>query len=129
MKAIDKRLDDAWRVLVKLKAKNKCEVCGKTKYLNAHHIFTRRNKAVRWNVDNGVALCPSHHTLSSRFSAHATPVTFNVWLKKNRGQEFIDLLTFKSNQISKLHQFEKEIILKELKTKIKEYELPTIYRK
>jgi len=59
-KGIDKKLDNAWSKLVKLRAGNKCEIklCGKTKYLNSHHIFTRRNKAVRWSVLNGVALCP-----------------------------------------------------------------------
>lgn len=118
LQKLENDLDEAWRVLVKLKAGGKCEVCGKKENLNAHHIFTRRNKAVRWCLDNGLALCPFHHTLNSKFSAHATPVTFHPWLVKNRGQSFLDLLTFKSNQISKLHIFEKQIILKELQEEI-----------
>lgn len=120
-KGIDKKLDNAWSLLVKLKAGMKCEIetCRKKKYLNSHHIFTRRNKAVRWCVDNGVALCPSHHTLNSKFSAHATPVTFTAWLEKTRGKDFIEMLTYKSNQISKLHAFEKELLLIELNKEIK----------
>lgn len=122
MKKIEKRLDDAWSSLVKLKAGNKCEVfnCGKTKFLNSHHIFTRRNKAVRWSLDNGIALCPSHHTLSSSFSAHGTPIKFTDFLKKYRGKNYIDLLTHKSNQIVKRHVFEKELLLKELQKEIKQ---------
>ncbi len=121
-KGIDKKLDDAWSLLVKLKAGNRCEVfnCGKTKQLNAHHIFTRRNKAVRWSLDNGIALCPSHHTLDSRFSAHGTPIKFTDFLKKYRGENNIDLLTYKSNQIHKWHKFEKELLLKELLKEIKQ---------
>ena len=124
-KGVDGKLDKAWSLLVKLRAGMKCEIatCRKTRYLNSHHIFTRRNKAVRWSVDNGVALCPSHHTLNSKFSAHATPVTFNRWLENNRGKEFLEMLTYKSNQISKLHKFEKQLLLKELLKEIKTLEL------
>jgi len=119
-KGIDKKLDNAWSKLVKLRAGNKCEIklCGKTKYLNSHHIFTRRNKAVRWSVLNGVALCPGHHTLNSNFSAHATPILFHNWMVETKGQDFIDKLTFKASGISKLHKFEKEIMLKELNHEI-----------
>ena len=124
-KGINKRLDDAWSLLVKLKAGNRCEIptCKKREYLNAHHIFTRRNKAVRWSLDNGIALCPSHHTLSSTFSAHGTPIKFTDFLTKYRGEGYIELLTYKSNQIVKRHVFEKELLLKELKKEIKQLEL------
>lgn len=49
MKAIDKRLDDIWRKLVKLKAGNKCEIetCQKTTNLNSHHVYSRVMKSVR----------------------------------------------------------------------------------
>ena len=120
-KGIDKRLDDTWSLLVKLKAGNRCEVfnCRKMKQLNSHHIFTRRNKAVRWSLDNGIALCPSHHTLSSSFSAHGTPIKFTDFLKNYRGENYVELLTYKSNQIHKWHKFEKELLLKELLKEIK----------
>ena len=124
LKGVDGKLDIAWSLLVKLKAGMKCEIqgCGKTKCLNSHHIFTRKNSSVRWCADNGVALCPSHHTLSPSFSAHGTPVKFVDWLRNYRGHNFVDVLTLKSNQISKLYLFEKEIILKELNKEIKSYE-------
>jgi len=119
-KGIEKKLDNAWSELVKLRAGNKCEIeyCGKVRYLNSHHLHTRQNKAVRWAVINGVALCPNHHVLSSKFSAHGTPTLFHVWLVKYKGQDFIDRLDFKARGISKLHKFEKELLLKELQTEI-----------
>lgn len=121
LKGVDGKLDDAWSLLVKLRAGMKCEIqmCGKTNYLNSHHIFTRKNRSVRWAVINGVALCPSHHTLDSKFSAHGTPTTFTRWLIENKGQQFMDILTLKANAISKLHKFEKEIMLQELNKEIK----------
>ncbi len=48
-----KLLDIIWSSVVKLKAKNKCEVCGKSgKYvrLNSCHIVGRRYRATRWGT-------------------------------------------------------------------------------
>ncbi len=122
MKKIDKKLDDAWSLLVKLKAGMKCEIprCGKTS-IQSHHIFGRRSKSVRWDVMNGLCLCSWHHTLNSKFSAHATPVTFNKWLEETKGSDFVELLTIKHNQTSHLHPFEKELLLKELNKEIDKY--------
>ena len=122
-KGIDYKLDQAWALLVKLKAGNKCEIprCGKTK-LDSHHIFTRRNKSTRWEVMNGVCLCAWHHTLNSKFSAHATPVTFTEWLYETKGEDYMQLLRIKANQTSKLHPFEKELLLKELQKEIENYD-------
>lgn len=123
LKGIDGKLDDAWSLLVKLKAGMKCEIkgCARIKQLNSHHIFTRKNRSVRWSTMNGVCLCPSHHTLDSKFSAHGTPILFTNWLIKERGQNYVDILTLKANSISKLHKFEKEILLKELLKEIESY--------
>ena len=122
-KGLDKRLDDAWSKLVKLKAGNKCEVCHKTRYLNSHHIYSRSKKSTRWHVKNGICLCVGCHTFSSSFSAHKTPIEFIDWLRNKKGEAFIDRLRLRANAISKLHVFEKEILLKELLTEIKKYEL------
>ncbi len=44
MLAIDKRLDESWSKLIKLKANMKCEFCGvEDDTLAPHHIFGRRN--------------------------------------------------------------------------------------
>ena len=120
-KGIDKKLDVAWSLLVKLKAGMKCEIpnCGKT-VLNSHHIYSRSKKSTRWSTMNGICLCVGHHTFSSSFSAHKTPLEFIRWLDQYKGQEFMDLLMLKANQTSKLHPFEKELLLQELNKEIKE---------
>ena len=111
---LDKKLDTAWSKLVKKKAGNMCEYCYKTTGLNSHHIYSRSNRSVRWDVKNGVCLCAYHHALSSKFSAHKTPIEFILWLEDKKGKDFIMLLRLKANSISKLATFEKEIILNEL---------------
>lgn len=115
----DKALDDAWSLLVKLLADYKCEVCGKIRPLNSHHIYTRAMWSVRWDVLNGVCLCVGCH-IGNKLSAHKTPLTFDRWLLKSRGQDKLDLLEAKAHQISKLHPFEKELLLKELLNEINE---------
>jgi len=100
-KAITKRKDIEWAKLVKEQAGYKCEYCGKTETLNSHHIFSRSNRSVRWDVDNGVCLCVAHHTFSSAFSAHKSPIEFIIWLQEKRGQEWYDNLRIKARSIYK----------------------------
>lgn len=118
-KGIDKKLDDAWSLLVKLRAKMKCEYCHTSRNLNSHHIYSRRKKSTRWSTMNGICLCVSHHVFGIRFSAHKTPLEFIDWLYRYKGTEFIDLLRIKANAVSKLHRFEKELLLIELNKEIK----------
>jgi len=117
-KGIDKKLDTAWSLLVKLRAGMKCEYCGKTETLNSHHIYTRRNRSTRWNVKNGICLCVSHHTFNSTFSAHQAPLEFIEWLKTYRNSEEIDNLKLKANSTMKFMKFEKEKMLEELQNEI-----------
>lgn len=100
-KAITKREDAKWAIKVKEQAGFKCEYCGKTETLNSHHIFSRSNRSVRWDVDNGVCLCVAHHTFSSAFSAHKSPIEFIIWLQEKRGQEWYDNLRRKARSIYK----------------------------
>lgn len=121
LKGIDGKLDEAWSLLVKLKAGNKCEVCGKSSPLNSHHIYSRSNRSVRWDSNNGVCLCVGHHTFRSDFSAHKTPIEFIEWLYNKKGVQFMDKLRLKANGLGKFTKFEKEILLKELKKEIEKY--------
>ena len=121
-KGIDGKLDKAWSLLVKLRANMKCEIpnCNKPT-LNSHHIYSRSKRSTRWDVHNGICLCVGHHTFRSDFSAHKTPIEFTQWLYKYKGQAFIDRLGYKANHISKLHIFEKQVLLQELEKDIKNY--------
>lgn len=121
-KGIEGKLDVAWSLLVKLKAGMKCEYCGATsKQLHSHHIYSRSKKSTRWHVQNGICLCVGCHTFSSRFSAHKTPLEFTQWLIRYKGQDYIDRLQIRANSVSKLHAFEKKILLDELNKEIETY--------
>jgi len=120
LKGIDGKLDTAWSLLVKLRAGMKCEIqgCGK-KVLNSHHIYSRSKRSTRWHPENGICLCVGHHTFSSSFSAHKTPLEFIRWLDEYKGGRYMDNLMIRANTVSKLHKFEKELLLKELNEEIK----------
>lgn len=95
------KADRLWAEVVKLRAGNKCEYCGKTAGLNSHHIFSRSNASVRHDLDNGISLCIAHHTFSSTFSAHKAPAEFMAWIEEQRGAEWLLELRKKAKSVSK----------------------------
>ena len=115
-KILKKQLDKLWAEVVKQRANNICEYkdCKKTTYLNSHHIFSRSNLSVRWDIKNGVCLCSGHHTLTND-SAHKNPVEFVEWLKQKRGEKWYNELRLKANQVKKWTNEELESLLEELK--------------
>ena len=115
-KVLRKQLDKIWSEVVRKRANNICEykTCKKTTYLNTHHIFSRSNLSVRWDLNNGICLCSGHHTLTND-SAHKNPIEFVEWLKKERGDQWYNELRLKANQIKKWTDQELESLLEALK--------------
>lgn len=112
-------LDDTWSKAVKERVGYKCEYCGKTETLNSHHIFSRSNKKVRWDMDNGICLCVLHHVFGI-FSAHKSPLEFGEWLKETRGIDWYERLREKAKlnttvKYTKPNKAEEQIIREELK--------------
>ncbi len=101
-----KKLDILWSEAVKIAAGNKCLVCGKTKYLNSHHFYSRSNQSVRWAIENGCSLCSGHHTLCNN-SAHKAPADFVEFMIEERGEKWLADLRVKKNTIRK--QFYEEV--------------------
>ena len=112
-KKLRDQLDHYWAVIIKQRAGNVCEYCSKVNYLNSHHIFGRSNLAVRWDLENGICLCPGHHTFST-FSAHQSPA-FTDWIKERIGIERYRRIEARSYTIRKWTIPELEELLKEFK--------------
>lgn len=83
--------DREWAKAVKEKFGNKCIICGATKMLNAHHLIPRQIKEFKYDIRNGVALCPKHHRFSFELSAHQNPIMFIAWLKKEKPNLIFEL--------------------------------------
>jgi hypothetical protein len=78
-----------WSLAVRARDGNKCAVCGKTEYLNAHHLVPKeRFPQHQLNVDNGISLCPSCHKYGS-FSFHRHPLWSAQWLEQNRPKQYM----------------------------------------
>ncbi|MCK4576814.1 hypothetical protein KAU34_10430 [candidate division WOR-3 bacterium] len=103
---LTKYLDVLWAKAVKLRANNQCEVVtdrrcpnksgeGQGKGLNAHHVIGRSNLNVRWDVNNGVALCVKHHVFSI-WSAHKNPFWFLQKIIDIRGKMWYDRINKKA---------------------------------
>lgn len=115
--SLEKKLDNLWSEAVKIKAGNICEYCSRRDTLNSHHIISRANKSTRWDLENGVCLCVSHHTFSNIFSAHLTPLEFVDWIYNTRGKKEIDQLRKESQKKADLSISK----LQEIKTYLEEY--------
>lgn len=107
-------LNKLWSEIIR--SKGKCEFCSETKYLNAHHHYGKRASSVRWDIDNGVCLCPSCHVYSSVFSAHQTPATFVRWINKKRGKNWEERLRKKHAQVVKYSIADLEALVIRLKS-------------
>lgn len=112
-------LDTLWAKIIKARANNKCEYCGKSEHLNAHHLFSRSNNSLRWDLDNGICLCVTHHVFGI-FSAHKAPLEFAEWVKETRGIEWYENLRKKAKEIKQVDELWLEEMIKEYKEKLKQ---------
>ena len=85
--------DKEWADKVKDRDGRKCVVCESlgiisTERLNAHHIIVRENHETKFDVMNGLSLCPTHHFFNRQISAHNNPIGLFIWLEKNRPEQF-----------------------------------------
>lgn len=108
-KGLIKKLDNAWSE--RIRQYGRCEVCGKTNRLNAHHFYSRSIRVVRWDIDNGFCLCVGCHVFSPNFSAHKTPAEFFEWAVEKRGREWYDDLKTKKNTIKKIIDADFDLIM------------------
>jgi len=90
--------DIEWANAVKDRDGRKCVICGNPERLNAHHIIVRENHSVKYDLMNGLSLCPLHHFFNRQISAHNNPLGLIMWLEKNRPEQ-LNYLKEKMNAI------------------------------
>ena len=96
IKTIKAKCDKLWSEIIR--SKGYCEICGTTVNLNAHHIISRHNKVLRWDLQNGICLCVSCHKFSTH-SVHNDPLGFMEFFKKKNPEDY-KYLKNKKNQIA-----------------------------
>jgi len=102
--------DALWRWIVKERGAGRCQYNGCcNRGEEAHHIFSRRNMSVRFDIDNGILLCRDCHSF-----AHTRPEEFNAVMWLDMGFIF-DGLQEKSKVIVQYKNFELSEIVERLK--------------
>jgi hypothetical protein len=70
-------LDQLWSKAVNARYNGICPVCGR-KGCHAHHIFPRRKRVLRWDINNGIYLCPVCHDLAHKQQSKFYRLTDNI---------------------------------------------------
>ena len=94
-----------------VRARGRCDRCGKTQNLQCAHIISRSHLATRWSLDNLLCLCPDCHI---NF-AHKNPLAFADWVRGKIGEEKYDLLKEVANHTTDYCVADYELKLKILK--------------
>jgi hypothetical protein len=72
--ALGREADRLWSLIVR--GVGRCEACGSKERLQAAHGFSRRYRATRWDLRNGVCLCAGCHVRYTH-----DPLGWEDWLK------------------------------------------------
>lgn len=87
--------DRRWAQEIKERDGGICRRCG-DRGSDAAHIFSRRYKAIRTNLTNGLVLCRRDHRW-----AHEHPEDFSEWARREIGAEVYDVLLLASRGTQK----------------------------
>jgi hypothetical protein len=113
----DKKLLLHWRTAVINRANHKCEYpdCSiNFTQLHPHHLYSRRYVTMRYNIDAGIALCPSHHVMGGD-SAHLDPdFKERIIACGVRSREFFDNLRIERNRVQKNNAAWKQLCYEKL---------------
>lgn len=114
----DKKLLKLWGAAVIERAGHRCQYpdCNVNyTQLHPHHLYSRRYVTMRYNLEAGIALCPSHHTMGGN-SAHLCPDFKDTLIATGvKTAEFFDRLRAERNRIQKNNQAWKDECYEKLK--------------
>lgn len=89
VKTLRNKADKLWSQAVRQRD-GVCRRCGRGPEeitLQAAHVISRRYKAIRWDLRNGIALCMGCHHWG-----HKQPVEFDWWVQELIGKETYESL-------------------------------------
>lgn len=104
----NKSLDALWSKAIRRRDK-KCQVCHATEHLQAHHIFSRNNYGLRWDLENGITLCAKCH-LFGNASAHKSPLLFAEFLRELKGDKWYYEMITKAKKTRGVKDVDKEAV-------------------
>ena len=124
---IRNRILRLWSVKVRERDGGKCIHCGfvagtlndkgNAVKCDAHHLLTKfsKNNPLKFDIRNGVTLCPSCHKFSNVFSAHHCPILFAEWIRLNRSDQYQFVLTFHAEKVD----LDNRVVLEAIESRLK----------
>lgn len=85
----------------KVRSKGFCERCGKESNLQCAHIYSRRNKRLRWDFENALCLCAGCHL----YWWHLEPAEAVRWAMTFKNFEHLDKV-MQDNKPMKIFELE-----------------------
>jgi hypothetical protein len=102
-KALIKKLDKTWSLIIKLRAGNKSELSEKTENLDSHHIVRKPCYFLRYDLDNGICLTSYEH----RYGIHGShEEEYREHIKAVRGKDIYEKLMLRKNNTCDLKLIE-----------------------
>lgn len=97
--------DKEWAHAVKTRDGYRCVICGSDIRPNAHHLIPREVLSTKFDIKNGITLCPKHHFFSRDISAHNHPLALFMWMEEHRPEqlEYIRLLIRMHRSVSNVN--------------------------
>lgn len=108
---INRRLFKLWSLAVRARVDFTCEYCGikkgelnennKPVKIDAHHLMNRdvRDCPLKFDIRNGIALCPTCHKWSPNNAFHSNPIKTVAWLIENNDSRYQFVLENYDKQI------------------------------
>lgn len=87
IKSLKRYCDEIWSELVRTRDNHECVICKESKYIQAHHLITRKYLQTRFNINCGISLCSGCHSFRL-VSAHNSPWVIYSWLEKNKPEQY-----------------------------------------
>jgi len=98
VRSLKRRLDKLYSEIIRKRGIcARCRKGAERVTLQTAHIISRRNLAVRWDLNNGIPLCYSCHF----FWAHKEPIWFNDFAKEYLGEYKFEQLKMRAKKIKK----------------------------
>jgi 5-methylcytosine-specific restriction endonuclease McrA len=104
-----KKADKLAREKCNERDKGICQFCGMAGN-NVHHIVGRRNRSVRWYLDNLILLCPGCHTFRTN-SFHQDPLETTAWFVANYPERYANIMERKNKILKQTYEAVYEALL------------------
>ena len=106
--------DKYFSLCIRAVSNNICVTCGKEGRMECSHVYSRRHRTIRWDVDNAMSQCNGCHR-----AWHESPLRSFAWFESKFGICRVELLREKMDNKQKVSKAEEKEIAKHYREQLK----------